>query len=51
MEIDGDTVTLPCDACGASVPVRRFDPESDSWRVEYQPQTYRSLFSRIRRVR
>jgi hypothetical protein len=51
MDIDGDPVTLPCEVCGASIPVRRFDAEWESWRVEYRPQTYRSLFSRIRRVR
>jgi hypothetical protein len=47
MVADADPVTLPCDVCGASVPIRRSDPERDSWRMEFQPGT-RLLLGRVR---
>jgi hypothetical protein len=46
METEADVVTLRCEACGASIPVRRFDAE---WQLD--PRTSRGLAGRIRRVR
>ena len=46
---DADSVTLPCEVCGASVPVRCSDPERDSWRMDYQPRS-RLLLGRVRAV-
>ena len=37
MDAAAAAVTLPCGSCGAVVPVRRSDPERDSWRMEYTP--------------
>jgi hypothetical protein len=49
MDAHADPVTLRCEACGALVPVRRSDPERDSWRMDFQPRPG-LLLGRIRRI-
>ena len=44
MDTEGDPVTLRCEACGASVPVRQFDAEWDSGWVDFEPRGPRRLW-------
>ena len=51
MDVEDDAVTLVCESCGTTVPVRRFDAARDACIVEYQPRTSRGLSGRLRRIR
>jgi hypothetical protein len=44
MDTEADAVTLRCEACEASVPVRQFDAEWDTTWVDYEPRAPRRLW-------